>query len=65
MPDREKVINGLVHQMDGCMFTGQCGDCPYKDEDGCLDTVLHDAIVLLKEQEEQKTAGDNKIPLKW
>ena len=68
MPDREKVIKWA----DKCLssaYSEKCNECPYQlNHEGlysCVEGILRDAIALLKEQEEQKTAGDNKIPLKW
>ena len=37
---------------------------PYANYTYCKDCIKK-GIKLLKEQEEQKTAGANKIPLKW
>ena len=52
MADREKVIKGLE-----CHAEVNCIECPYRDGwRTCQfgDTLLADAIALLKEQEEQK-----------
>ena len=53
----EMVINGLVHELDGCMFQSpsgkMCWDCKYKEVNGCLDLVLSDAIKLIKEQQKE------------
>lgn len=78
--DREKVVKAI----EDCVFHNHdCVDCEY---DGCVfrhgdcrRDLLADALVLLKEQEneikelrsivefwkEKAFAGDNKIPLKW
>lgn len=74
MIDRDKVKKGLWQHCEGSMFD-RCGKCPYyevADEPfQCRDTLLLDAIALLKEQEaeierlKKPTAGDNKILLKW
>ena len=53
MAKLECVINGLLHELDGCMFRDMicgskiCNDCSYKNINGCLDKVLTDAIELL------------------
>ena len=59
MSKTECVINGLLHELDGCMFrdvTGDnkiCEDCSYKYINGCLDRVLADAIKLLKDRSKE------------
>ena len=58
MPDREKVIQGLMH----CGFTEErgCNGCPYDGERGqwgdaaCTGSLTTDALELLKEQEAVK-----------
>ena len=55
MPDREKVKKGL----ECCLtFDSPCGDCPYYSyediqELDCERNLRHDAIALLKEQDER------------
>ena len=55
MPDREKVIKALE-----CCLTldSPCGDCPYYSyediqELDCERNLRHDALALLKEQDER------------
>lgn len=55
MPDREKVINGLIH-CTAWSGLHECqpkvgDDCPYEDEADCQLSLMRDALVLLKEQE--------------
>ena len=45
--DRDKVIKGL----ECCHVNVSCEGCPYDGVEYCLDTVMHDALALLKEQE--------------
>lgn len=56
MPDREKVIKWA----DKCLASGyseECNECPYQlDHEGlysCVEGILRDALILLKEQEEE------------
>ncbi len=63
----------------GCGECPYFGDEEYNDAWSCRLSLMRDAFALLKEQEErieqlnrvvngeyeQKTAGTNKIPLKW
>ena len=60
----DKIINGLTC----CINHNDCKKCPYANEYDptfdCIDRTRKDALELLKEQA-VKTAGDNKIPLKW
>ena len=46
MPDREKVIKGL----ENCKIHF-CDECPYDVEKDCTFYLHHDALALLKEQE--------------
>lgn len=46
MPDREKVIRGLL----ACAEEDSCDSCPY-EYIGCRATLTDDALALLKEQE--------------
>ena len=55
MPDREKVMRGLEccsRQRGGPEL---CEQCPYFNEPfpPCSNTLLHDALALLREQEER------------
>ena len=53
MPDREKVIKGLE-----CHTEGNCVECPYRDGWRTCpfgETLLVDALTLLKKQEEETT----------
>lgn len=55
MPDREKVINGLIH-CTAWSGLHECqpkvgDDCPYEDEADCQLSLMRDALALLKEQE--------------
>ena len=49
MPDREKVIKGLKY----CTHTNgiDCQNCPYWQDDDCIDALNADFLALLKEQE--------------
>lgn len=57
MPDRGKVIKGLEAHEKGCGHRSHYCDvmeCPYRywDESCNIEEMCHDAIVLLKEQNE-------------
>ena len=57
MIDREKVIKGLETCSDVYYGAdGACSSCPYSQTNGdrCLAELVHDAIALLKEQEEKE-----------
>lgn len=59
MPDREKVIKGL----ECCIIYVNCGangGCPYKTgvDEKCLETVMKDALAMLKAQEPVKPVVD-------
>lgn len=58
MIDREKVIKGLEccseEEIDGCNF---CELCPYHGV-GCVDSVLKDALELLKAQKPVEPVQD-------
>ena len=47
--DREKVIKGLKC----CIHTDgiECPNCPYRQDDDCVETLIADVLALLKEQE--------------
>ena len=47
--DREKVINGLEHCMEGVV--GCQKRCPYKRDFACRSELARDALALLREQE--------------
>jgi hypothetical protein len=51
MPDKEKVIEGLKY----CTITDgiECPNCPYRNEDDCIEMLTADALALLKEQEKR------------
>ena len=56
MPDREKVIKGLECCVSGNTAICERLGCPYADEhegigDTCIDTLMRDALALLKAQE--------------
>lgn len=55
MIDREKVINGLetIRGTGGCpdVYYMDCKNCVYEDDPHCVDSILRDAIALLKAQE--------------
>ena len=55
MDKLEKVIKGLEHLHDnsGCIavYDNDCGCCPYKSVNGCVDQIIKDALELLKAQE--------------
>lgn len=65
MPDREKVIKGLVC-CDYCnSVTNSCYQCPYLDLNKakgmamCTAELAHDALALLREQEPVKPIEKN------
>lgn len=51
MPDREKVVRGL----EVCTVNGtSCNGCPYYglvETIGCVNSIMEDALALLREQE--------------
>ena len=49
MTDREKVIKGL----NCCTHTdgAECPNCPYWQDDDCVEALNADALALMKEQE--------------
>lgn len=49
MPDRKKVIQGLTVCTDDSTFE-DCRKCPYHGDDHCTDTVMMEALALLREQ---------------
>ena len=58
MPDREKVIKGLEAHEKGCGYRSHHCDvmgCPYRygDESCDIEEMCHDALALLKEQDER------------
>lgn len=48
MSDREKAIKALEIHNDRSV---NCIGCPYRSEDNCLEELMEDILVLLKEQE--------------
>lgn len=53
MPDREKVISGLMHHREKCSINGDI--CPYLiDQDECVRKLCDDVLELLKAQEPVK-----------
>lgn len=50
MPEREKVIRGLTICTDSTPVE-DCRKCPYHGDDHCTDTVMMEALALLREQE--------------
>ncbi len=48
--DYNKVVRGLERHLDG---TNDCAGCPYLDERPCTQTLLKDALALIREQQEQ------------
>ena len=70
MPDREKVLRGLeccaIDIGDIC----DNGGCPYSDEyegigDTCIDTLMADALALLKAQEARVMTLEEVNALDW
>lgn len=62
MLEREKVIKGL----ECCTSEQGCKGCPYnQSENGhvCTFNCLHDAVVLLKEQEAVECINDHGVLL--
>lgn len=53
MPDREKVIKGLEHCLEGVV--GCQKRCPYKRDFACRSELARDALALLKKQEAVST----------
>ena len=51
MIDREKVIKGINY----CTHTDEveCPNCPYWQDDDCVEALIADALALLKKQEEE------------
>lgn len=49
MPDRERVIKGMIHHKDGCIINGDL--CPYWTYEQCNRLLFNDALTLLKEQD--------------
>ena len=71
MDKLEKVIKGLerLHDNSGCIavYDNDCGCCPYKLVNGCVDQIIKDALELLKAQEarhrlEVHNVGNVDIP---
>ena len=52
MPDREKVIRGLTICTNHISPIEDCEKCPYQYEDHCTDTLMMDALDILREQPE-------------
>lgn len=58
MIDREKVVKGLeIHTKPN----SRCVECPYPNNGLCRDQLYHDALILLKEQEEQIKNRDESL----
>lgn len=54
MPNREKVIKGLEICVDRIPGKYTCNECPYEiDGNYCEINLTHDAIDMLKEQQEE------------
>ena len=53
MPDREKVMHGLMACSCLAGVPNICGimECPYRHPGGCMHQLARDALILLKEQE--------------
>lgn len=65
MPDMEKVIKGL----NCCTHTDgtECPNCPYRQDNDCVEALIADALALLKEQGEEisiKTENFNRLVAK-
>lgn len=56
MPDREKVIKGLNY----CTHTDgtECPNCPYWQDEDCVETLHADVLALLKEQEPKQVEAE-------
>ena len=53
MTKLEKVIQGLEHcYVDNCT---EGGKCPYYGEEYCLNTLMYDAMEVLKERKPEET----------
>ena len=50
--DREKVIKGF-EACQPSVFKRRCDLCPYREEMNCDYVLWHDALALLKEQQEE------------
>lgn len=44
--DINKLIKGLKTHVD----TGDCGDCPFKDDPYCIDNLVEETIKALEEK---------------
>lgn len=55
MPDKGKIIKGLSY----CTHTdgAECPNCPYWQDDDCVETLNADVLALLKEQESIPTVA--------
>ena len=74
MKSRDEIIKGIIHhklreKSKQELNHDECFDCPYRPDgkETCesIEPILDDVLVFLKKPEERKTAGANKIPLKW
>lgn len=61
----EKAIRGLE-----CCVSGSCNECPYQPDGLCDNTMMHDALSLLREPEQPKevigmseTCTDNRFEI--
>lgn len=62
MPNREKVMRGLVHH-SGEEIPIPCDNCPYDDDEPyCSQRLAADALSLLKEQEKQLKEWEKHVP---
>ena len=63
MAEREKVINGLEMLIEtyGCrdVYYMDCKSCVYNGDPHCVDSILGDAISLLKSQEPRLLTVDD------
>lgn len=62
MIDREKVIKGLETHIKP---NSRCVGCPYPNNGLCGDQLYHDALSLLKEQEEKRITLHKKHVITW
>jgi Fe-S cluster biogenesis protein NfuA len=66
MQDKEKVIKGLETCSDVYYGAdGACSSCPYSKINGdmCVAKLVHDAISMLKEQEQRINELEEKLRL--
>lgn len=62
MTDREKVIKGLECHLSRKCETGSYSKdiCPYWEDDNCSNSVMNDALKLLKEQEPKSVLSERE-----